>query len=79
MSPAITVCHHSACLVISSGDSQDGFSYPIHTLMMDSYNSHKSNNSHESTSIAAAKIQPCNYQLSKSIVHEIKFSDIAVM
>ena len=24
-------------------------------------------------------IQPCNYQLSKSIVHEIKFDDIAVM
>ena len=24
-------------------------------------------------------IQPCNYQLSKSIVHEIKFCDIAVM
>ena len=24
-------------------------------------------------------LQPCNYQLSKSIVHEIKFGDIAVM
>ena len=24
-------------------------------------------------------IQPCNYQLSKSIFHEIKFGDIAVM
>ena len=24
-------------------------------------------------------IQPCNYQLNKSIVHEIKFCDIAVM
>ena len=24
-------------------------------------------------------ILPCNYQLSKSIVHEIKFCDIAVM
>ena len=24
-------------------------------------------------------LQPCNYQLSKSIVHEIKFGGIAVM
>ena len=25
------------------------------------------------------ELLPCNYQLSKSIVHEIKFGDIAVM
>ena len=28
---------------------------------------------------ASVLLQPCNYQLSKSIVHEIKFGDIAVM
>ena len=24
-------------------------------------------------------VQPCNYQVSKKVVHEIKFGDIAVM
>ena len=30
-------------------------------------------------SIFESHLQPCNYQLSKSIVHEIKFGGIAVM
>ena len=29
--------------------------------------------------VIALLLHPCNYQLSKSIVHEIKFGDIAVM
>ena len=37
-SHAITVCHHSASLVIPIGDPRGGFSYPILTLLMDSYN-----------------------------------------
>ena len=32
----------------------------------------------DSTCVCFALL-PCNYQLSKSIIHEIKFSDIAVM
>ena len=34
---AITVCHHSASLVMPNGDPRDGFFYPTLTLMMDSY------------------------------------------
>ena len=34
---AITVCHHPTSLVVPFGDPQDGFFYPILTLMMDSY------------------------------------------
>ena len=34
---AITVCHHSASLVMPIGDPRDGFFYPTPTLMMDSY------------------------------------------
>ena len=30
-------------------------------------------------SIFESRLQPCNYQLSKSIVHEIKFGGKAVM
>ena len=29
--------------------------------------------------VVLEQVLPCNYQLSKSIVHEIKFGDIAVM
>ena len=35
---AITVCHHSASLVVPIGYPQYGFLYSILTLMMDSYN-----------------------------------------
>ena len=34
----ITVCHHSASLVMPNGDPRDGFFYPTLTLMIDSYN-----------------------------------------
>ena len=34
----ITVCHHSASLVMPNGDPQDGFFYPTLTVMIDSYN-----------------------------------------
>ena len=37
-SVAITVCHHSASLVMPKGDPQDVFFYPVFTLMMYSYN-----------------------------------------
>ena len=33
----ITVCHHSASLVMPNGDPQGGFFYPTLTLMIDSY------------------------------------------
>ena len=33
----ITVCHHSASLVMPSSDSRDGLFYPNLTLMIDSY------------------------------------------
>ena len=33
----ITVCHHSASLVMSNGDPRDGFFYPTLTLMIYSY------------------------------------------
>ena len=33
----ITVCHHSASLVMPNGDPRDWFFYPILALMMDSY------------------------------------------
>ena len=32
----ITVCHHSASLVMPNGDPRDGYFYPILKLMMDS-------------------------------------------
>ena len=35
---AITICHHSASLMMPIGDPLDGFFYPTLTLMMDSYN-----------------------------------------
>ena len=34
----ITICHHSASLVMPIGDPRDGFFYPTLTLMMDTYN-----------------------------------------
>ena len=34
----ITICHHSASLVMPDGDHGDGFIYPTLTLMIDSYN-----------------------------------------
>ena len=37
MSLAITVCHHSASLVMPNGDPRDRFFYPTLTLMIDSY------------------------------------------
>ena len=33
----ITVCHHSASLVMPNDDPRDNFFYPTHTLMMNSY------------------------------------------
>ena len=33
----ITVCHHSASLVMPNGDPRDGCFYPTLTLMMDSF------------------------------------------
>ena len=33
----ITVCHHSASLVMTNGDPLDRCFYPTHTLMIDSY------------------------------------------
>ena len=33
----ITVCHHSASLVMPIGDPRDGFFYPTLILMMDPY------------------------------------------
>ena len=36
--PRITVCHHSASLVMPNGDPQDRFFYPPLTVMVDSYN-----------------------------------------
>ena len=33
----ITVCHHSASLVMPNGDARDGFLYPTLTLMIYSY------------------------------------------
>ena len=33
----ITLCHHSASLVMPISDPQDGFFYPNLTLMMNSY------------------------------------------
>ena len=37
MSFVITVCQHSASLLVTNGDPQDGFFYIILTLMIDSY------------------------------------------
>ena len=37
LSLAITVCHHSASLVMSIGDPRDGFFYPTLTLMINSF------------------------------------------
>ena len=34
----ITICHHSASLVMPNGDPQDGFYYPTLALIIDSYN-----------------------------------------
>ena len=34
----ITVCHHSASLVMPNGDPRHGVFYPTLTLMIDSYN-----------------------------------------
>ena len=34
---AITICHHSASIVMSNSDPRDGFFYPTLTLMIDSY------------------------------------------
>ena len=34
----ITVCQHSASLVMPIGDPRDGFFYPTSTLMIDYYN-----------------------------------------
>ena len=34
----ITICHHSAYLVMPNGDPRDGFFYPTLTLMIYSYN-----------------------------------------
>ena len=34
----ITICHHSASLVIPNSDPQDGFFYLALTLTIDSYN-----------------------------------------
>ena len=36
--PAITVCHHSASLVMPNGDPRDRFFYPTLTLMIDPFN-----------------------------------------
>ena len=33
----ITICHHSASLVMPNGDPRDGFFYPTLTLMIDFY------------------------------------------
>ena len=33
----ITICHHSASLVMAIGDPWDGLFYPTLTLMIDSY------------------------------------------
>ena len=33
----ITICHHSASLVMPIGDLREGFVYPTLTLMMNSY------------------------------------------
>ena len=33
----ITICHHSASLVMPNGDPRNGFFYPTRTLMMNSY------------------------------------------
>ena len=38
LSLVITVCQHSAGLMMPIGDPQDEFFYPTHTLMIDSYN-----------------------------------------
>ena len=38
MSLGITVCHHSASLMMPNGDPRDRFFYPTLTLMIDSYN-----------------------------------------
>ena len=35
--PQDHLCYHSASLVMPNGDPQDGFFYPTHTLMIDSY------------------------------------------
>ena len=37
LSLVITVCHHSASLVMPKGDPRDGFFYLTLSLMMDSY------------------------------------------
>ena len=36
----ITVCHHSASLMMPNGDPRDRFFYPTLTLMIDSYSLH---------------------------------------
>ena len=33
----LSVCHHSASLMIPNGDPRDGFTYPTLTLMVDYY------------------------------------------
>ena len=66
LSLGITICHHSASLVMPKGDPWDGFSFPIHTLVMYSYNPHNSNNSHESISVAAAVA--CRYNTGLQII-----------
>ena len=38
MTLGITVCHHSAGLMMPNNDPRDRFFYPSLTLMMDSYN-----------------------------------------
>ena len=48
----ITVCHHSASLVIPNGDPRDGFFYPTLTLMKDSY-----------TFLIISKLYECNQVL----------------
>ena len=38
LSFAVNVCHHSVSFMMSNGDTQDGFFYPILTLMTDFHN-----------------------------------------
>ena len=37
---SITVCHHSASLMMPIGDPQEGFFFPTLTHMIDSYKTH---------------------------------------
>ena len=66
--PRITVCYHSASLVMPNGDPRDRFFYPTLTFMIDSYkNSGEKSGVHNSGEQNLKSIQKINMFLKTTI------------